>query len=61
MNDFPRLNDKRVENPGCGMLAMQNTRIAFWQSRAGLFDAPQLTCLPTLAQAIRNAYQGEMK
>lgn len=37
----------------CGRLAVENGVRAFWQSRAGLRDAPVLTDLQQLARQVR--------
>lgn len=49
-----------LTNDGCGRIAIENTNLAFWQSRNTLVglraDVPDLTDIPALAAAIRKAY-----
>lgn len=61
MNFGARLNwngfNGEIANPGCGRLAMENSAIAFWQSRmARDGEVPpvlQLTDIHALAEAVR--------
>lgn len=62
MNPSPRkrwlgFEGDPTNNPGCGLLAMENVKAAWWQSRMTVAGAraplPLLTDLPALARSIR--------
>lgn len=65
MNPTPRLNwngyiGEAAPNTGCGLLAMENTAIAFWQSLGTLVGRRAEPFIPTdipkLAREIRQHY-----
>lgn len=64
MNTTPRLRwdgaDRRLTNYGCGLMGLENDRLAFWQSRATVAgrraELPELTDLDALARQIRADY-----
>ncbi|MDQ3038885.1 MAG: hypothetical protein M3R16_03655 [Pseudomonadota bacterium] len=56
MNPRPHLHGKEIFNTGCGHTAMDNRSRAFWQSRSGLRDPPELADIPALAEAIKRTW-----
>jgi hypothetical protein len=57
MDTTPRLrwdgSDRLLRDSGCGHVAMDNVARAFWQSRCGLREPPELTDIRALAREIR--------